>query len=205
MQNGRCKMHGGKSLTGIASPVLASGRYSKNLPTRMMGRYAESRQESDQLALREDIALIDARLEDMLAKVDTGESGETWKALQESVHAFDAAERKANYATTPDTRDRWKTEREEAMRTIIVLCQEGMADYAAWNEIKSLLEQRRKVSETEQKRLVAMQQMITAEQAMLMQSQVLDIIRRNVTDRSTLAAIASDFRSLAVAGHGRPD
>ena len=200
MPNGRCRMHGGKTPLGIGLPQTTTGRYSKNLPTRLMATYKDRLQDANILALNDDLALLDSRLEDVLAKVDTGETGETWAALLDAVHEFEKAERGATLTDNAEKRAEWTHDREEAMRTIIVLCQAGMADYAAWNEIKSLLEQRRKAVETETKRRVLMQQLMTAEQATLMQSAVLDIIKRNVTDRPTLAAIAADFGRLAASG-----
>lgn len=193
-------MHGGKSLSGIAHPTLTTGRYSKNLPTRLMATYKERLADTNILALNDDLALLDARLEDVLAKVDTGETGETWAALLSAVHEFEEAERAARSTDNAVKRAEWTHDREEAMRTIIVLCQAGMADYTAWNEVKHILEQRRKSVETETRRRVLMQQLMTAEQATLMQAAVLDIIKRNVSDRPTLAAIAADFGRLAVSG-----
>ena len=197
-------MHGGKSLSGMASPSLVSGRYSKHLPTRLMEKYQAARQDSELLALRDDIALLDARLEDLLAKVDTGETGETWKALLETVHEFEKIERALASCDNEKKKAGFKAGREEAIRTIIVLCQEGMADYAAWNAVRGVLEQRRKTSETEQKRLVSMQQMITAEQAMLRDARIQSAILRHVTDPAALRALAAEFRSLALDSPGRP-
>ena len=193
-------MHRGKAVSGIAHPNMTTGRYSKNLPTRLMATYNDRLTDANILALNDDLALLDARLEDVLAKVDTGETGETWRALLDAVQEFDKAERAAQFCTSETKKAEYKADREESMRTIIVLCQAGMADYTAWNEVKAILEQRRKAVETETKRRVLMQQLMTAEQATLMQSAVLDIIKRNVTDRSTLAAIAADFGRLAVSG-----
>ena len=189
-------MHGGTQPTGIASSNTIHGRYSKNLPTRLMERYSASLADNNQLALSDDLALLDSRLEDVLGKVDTGESGETWKALQDAVTEFDKAERGANNTDNERKQAEYKFDREEAMRTIIVLVQAGMSDYAAWGEVKSLLEQRRKMAETETKRRVSMQQMITANEALLLQSALLDIIRRNVTDRDTLSIISRDIAAL---------
>lgn len=39
MPNGRCRMHGGKALAGIAWPSFKDGRHSKYLPAGLMGRY----------------------------------------------------------------------------------------------------------------------------------------------------------------------
>lgn len=163
----------------------------------MSVRYSESLSDPDLISTRSDIALMDARLEDLLAKVDTGESGETWQALQEAVHEFDKAERLANACSEGRNQDKWLAEREEAMRTIIVLVQAGMSDYAAWSDIKHTLEQRRKLAETEQKRLVAMQQMISSDQAMTLVAALLASVKSHVTDRAALQAISSDVVRLA--------
>lgn len=37
MANGRCRMHGGLSLRGLASPRYKHGRYSKDLIARLAG------------------------------------------------------------------------------------------------------------------------------------------------------------------------
>src|SRR6187399_1656871 len=81
MPNGRCHLHGGKSLGGVASPSFTTGKYSKYLPTRMLDRYHEAAEDHELIALREDVALLDARIADMLQRVDTGESGEIWASL----------------------------------------------------------------------------------------------------------------------------
>jgi hypothetical protein len=144
------------------------------------------------------IALTDARLFDVLSRVDTGECGETWKSLYEAVQAFNECERKANNSPTPDKAAPYMLERNEQMDTILGLVQEGMADYAAWREVKDLIELRRKLCETEQKRLIAAQQMITNDQAMVLMASLQAIIHRNVTDRDTLSRIANEFAALAV-------
>jgi len=41
MDNGRCRMHGGKSLKGVESPIYEHGRYSKYAPTSLQDKIAE--------------------------------------------------------------------------------------------------------------------------------------------------------------------
>lgn len=64
------------------------------------------------------------------------------------------------------------------------------------DRLQQLIEQRRRLVETERKRLVDLQQMMTAEQAMLFLSAVVDIVRRHVSDRNVLAAITADVDRL---------
>lgn len=65
-----------------------------------------------------------------------------------------------------------------------------------FNRLITLTENRRKLVETEQKRRVAMQNMITAEGAAAMIAALLDSVKRHVSDTRALAAIAADIDRL---------
>lgn len=188
LPNGRCHYHGGKSLIGIASPTYRTGRYSKFLPTRLAARYEETRQDAALLELREEIGLVDARLADLLSRVDTGESGELWQRLMRARVELLAC-RKAN--DTPG--------QIIALGLILDLIGQGHADYRAWAEVGAVLEQRRKLVESERKRLVEMQQMISSERAMALLGAVVNIIKEHVDDRAILAAISSGINNLIIA------
>lgn len=183
MLNGRCKLHGGASLVGIASPTLKTGRYSKHLPARLMGRYEEAVSDSELLALREDIALLDARLADLLSRVDSGEARVLWQAVEDAWKAY--------------RRKRGGPQERDAFVALDQAISDGVNDYEAWGEIHAVIEQRRKLTESERKRLIEMRQMVTAEQAMLFVSALQDSIRRHVTDRTTLTLIAQDMAAIA--------
>lgn len=183
-----CYHHGGRTPRGLALPQTTHGRYSKSMPTRLLAEFEQAKRDPELLSLRENIALIDARLSELLGRADTGESGENWKSLGETMHAL--------------RRARDEEERAQAIDAIEALVQAGQSDYAAWRGILDLHEQRRKCTESEQKRLVAMQQMMSGEQATLLIGQILHIIKRNVTDRTVLAAVARDIDLLAVARPG---
>lgn len=178
MTNGRCRLHGGKSLAGVASPTFVTGRYSKHLPARLADQYLASRNDPELLALRDEVAIVDSRLNDLLGRVDTGESGALWKQARKLL---------SDYRTTGE---------ESHLYALGLTINEALDDYAAWQEIQLLLEQRRKLVETERKRLVDMQQMITAERAMLLIAAISDTIRRHVSDRNVLAAINADLGAL---------
>lgn len=183
LPNGRCNLHGGKSLAGIASPSFRTGRYSKHLPERLTARYHEAASDPDLLALREDIALIDARLADLLGRVDRGEPGALWQAVSDAWDTF--------------RRKRGGTQEQDAFMALAQAIEDGMTDFEAWAEIHTILEQRRKLVESERKRLVEMRQMVTVEQAMTFVAAIQESVRRHVTDRETLALIASDMAALA--------
>lgn len=180
-----CSKHGGKTPKGVASPHLKHGRYSKYIPGRLMERYNEAVSDTELLALREDIGLLDARLSDVLQRVDTGESGAIWKELNEWSDELAIARK---------TKD--QVAMAEALNGMLDCVKRGKSDYQAWNEVKSLLDQRRKLVESERKRLIEMQQFVSSEQAMILVTALIDSVRRNVTDKQALSAISAEFARL---------
>ena len=185
MPNGRCRMHGGKSLRGIAHPQFKDGRYSKDMPVRLLERYQAAIDDPELLNMRHEIALLQSRLSDLLTRVDTGESKSLWEKAKELAVDIQKAIYNENYGA--------------AIISATLLDHtigSGLTDFEAWEQIQSIVEQIRKLSESEQKRLVAAQQMITSEQAMTFVAAIVDSVRRHVTDRNVLNAIQMDIASL---------
>lgn len=183
MPNGRCRMHGGSVPNGIALPQFTTGRYSRYLPERLLERYHEAAEDPRLLELQHDIALIDSRLAELLGRIDTGESGRRWRVVQELAHAYRQALRDGSGD-------------EEALNELLGAIMAGVRDEAAWADIHGAVEQRRKLVESERKRLVETQQTITVEKAMLIIGGLTDIIRRHVTDPAQRAAIAAELSQL---------
>jgi hypothetical protein len=67
----------------------------------------------------------------------------------------------------------------------------------SWSEIRSLVDQTVRLTESERRRLVQMQQMITAEQAQALMNQVYTIIKEHVHDEATLRAIGTGLQGAA--------
>lgn len=184
MANGRCDMHGGKSLSGIAAPAFKHGRYSKHLPARMAERYQASLDDPDALNLRQDVALVDARLNDLLSQVDTGESGRRWGLLKDAADAYQDA-------STPD-------DQKTALRRMLGLIQAGFSDHLAWQDIGQALEQRRKLVDTEAKRLNQNRLTISVERGLVLMGAMVQIVRNHVKDPHVLGAIADEFEQLTI-------
>lgn len=72
--NGRCRMHGGATPAGLASPHFRTGRWSKHLPAKSLGRGFEAAYNDRTLMqLRQDAALVDALLTSVTGNLkDTG-------------------------------------------------------------------------------------------------------------------------------------
>lgn len=180
-----CTVHGGLTPGGIASPNFKTGRYSKYLPDRLSSRYEQAVNDPQLLELNHEIALMDSRLSDLLARIDTGETGQLWSDVT-----------KAWVELTEAIRRQDKVKQQKTAVQLDALIKKGNDDYQAWNEIQDTIEQRRRLVESERKRLVEAQQYVTAVQAMTLIGNVLAIIKDNVTDRQTLQAISTGINQL---------
>ncbi len=185
MPNGRCRLHGGKTPVGFAHPSTQHGRYSKYLPTRLSARYQEALRDPALLELMQDIALLDMRLGDVLQRMETGDTTMRWQSLQDVRLEAIAASKRDD-----------KARASRAINTILEMIGAWHDESGAWDEIGGLLEQRRKLVESERKRLVEMQQTMTVEKAMLLAGAILGIIKAHVHDRDTLHAISTDIQRL---------
>ena len=65
-----CLAHGGKTPRGVASPHFKTGRYSRSLSGQLLNAYEIAQQDPQLLSLREDIALTDATVAQLLQQLD---------------------------------------------------------------------------------------------------------------------------------------
>lgn len=178
-------MHNGKAASGIASTQFKHGRYSKYIPDRLADRYHEAANDPEILELKNEIALVDARLADLLSRVDSGEARTLWdkarKATDKMLRAFESNDLGSMHVGILEL-DR--------------LIGSGLADHDAWYEIHAVLDQRRKLAESERKRLVEADQMVKADKALTLATALLMAVKENVADRSVLSNIQASFNKL---------
>lgn len=185
MPNGRCYKHGGATPSGAASPQFKTGRYSRVLPTRLLERYQEAVADPKRLEMEEEIGLLDARLADLLKRVDTGESGALWLKLRETWQTYRAAlgvgDAEAQAACIGDIDS--------------VLNRAGN-DYAAWGEVRKVIQERRGLVESERKRQIEMRQLVSLDQFMVLVTAIGEAVRAHISDPTILAAIDANVRQL---------
>jgi len=188
----KCRMHGGSSLAGVASPRFKTGRYSRHLPTRLAARYAEALSDPELLGLRDEIALTQVRQVELLEQLDSGLSLARWRAAQSAY---------GDLMVAMHTRD------SAGLQQAMIALEDAFGirvtdDDAVWEREIELSEHRRRLVESEHRRLAAMQQMISAEQGMALIARLTDTVRKHVDDPSILAAIAAELRAIVNAGAG---
>jgi hypothetical protein len=79
------------------------------------------------------------------------------------------------------------------VRITELLRQGDLGESTLWTEITELLEQRRKLVDSESRRLLQQQETLTSSEAYLIFNALVSVIKEHVADRETLAKIQADF------------
>lgn len=191
----RCRLHGGMTPVGKDSPHWKTGRYSKHLPQNLLERYRESASDPDLLAMRDEIALLDARITELLGQLNSGGGIEDWSNIRDTWEMFlELQDRAATAGIEQRELDRIQRSMGETIRNMTRIIRMGHRNISLWHEIQRVMEDRRRIVTTESKRLSDMHQMITAEQATGMVLRLIDVVKTRVTDKEILGQIASDLR-----------
>lgn len=183
-----CYHHGGKSVSGTALPQFKTGRYSKYLPERLLERYQASLDDENTLELREEVALIDSRLADVLERADTGESRRLWSDLQSTYRELQQAEAAGN-----------KQDAKGLLFRIGQIIGDGARDSDAWEEVRSLIRDRQRLVESERKRLIEAERMIAVDQAVALLVRLLDAVQESGDERVYRTAVEAFVRITGIA------
>ncbi len=150
----------------------------------MLADYQAAESNTDILALRSEIALVEARLTDLLKRVDTGESGDTWISLGKVWSVLRGAVVAGN-----------KAKQNECFPVIQGLIETGRDDYIAWHEVGATLNQLRQLKESERKRLVEARQVVALDHVLVLLEMnvkaAVEAIRKH-TDNETARRIITD-------------
>jgi hypothetical protein len=173
MPNGRCRLHGGKSLAGIAHPGYKDGTYSKfpGLPISLKESFEIARNNPELLNLTDDIALMYSRFSQLIEKIDIEDAEQRWKDISEQMQLLkDARARKDGYAYS------------QAWASMEDLVKTGGKDFMVWNDIMKVTAHIQKAITQEQKRRMDMHALISTDQAVSFVSEILMAIREEVKD-----------------------
>lgn len=157
----------------------------------MMERYEAALDDPNLLSTRSDMAVLVARQEDLLKRVDSGEAGALWQQARDEWKAFTDALAVEDHAAS-----------RAAMASLTDVLARGVADYAAWHELTRVTEQIRKLRETERKLIEAHEATMTAEQLGLLITALTHSVRSHVKDPKVLDAIGRDLERLIAQPRG---
>jgi len=191
MANGRCKMHGGKTPRGIASPNLKTGMYSKDLPSRLLSRVEAVLHDPALLSVRNDIALMQAEIGDRLSRIKQGEAEPDFEQI------LGMAER--------ISRDwqKWDWTRMNAELASLKEAIGGeIAQDRAMREVRDLIQEKARLIAQENRLLESRDHSMPIEQVMLLIRALTTAMRRTIRDPDLLTAVDAEFRRITSNGEG---
>jgi hypothetical protein len=161
-----CRLHGGMAAVGTANGAYKTGKYSKYFPEQLREKYHEFLRDPDLTTNRQEIAALEVRLSQLIEHVEEDMSQRTWAAWRRLWNQFILAVRSGDglkQAELVGVMDEFMSSRTQQDR--------------AWNDIERMSETRRKLADSEQKRLVQMQQVLTIEQAMMLMASLISAVK----------------------------
>lgn len=186
MANGRCRMHGGKLPGGIAAGRFKDGRYSKYIPNRLMDRFETALLDPAMLEQRHEIALMEIRINDLLQQIGTGTVPDFYRKLAKLWNEF------RTYAGNPKAKDK----AQETLNELDVLIMGSVDEQAIWEQIEQAIETKRKITESERKRIIEAQEFVTLQEAMNLTHALVQSINKHIKDDRVKQLIQSDIRSI---------
>ena len=185
----RCRLHGGASPLGVASPHFRHGRYSKAMPRGLGKKFEEAGRDPFLLSHVPELKLLDVKLSELVTELgqaagpqSTTELQKTWKEFQ----VANVAEDEARVAT--------------CVSTIDEILQGAISTADLWEQILGYIEARRKLLDSESKRLKDQHQTMGPDQLLAIIKFIVDVIRQALrkyvddnTGRKILAAITNDL------------
>jgi hypothetical protein len=185
----RCKMHGGTSLRGPASPAFKEGGYAVDLPTHLAEMYQELADDPDWLSSKREIHLLGTRLRELNKRLTTGDGGSIFSKLAEIAGDYRAAKEAEDMEAAFAAAERMADAAEE-----------GSEYEATWKEIQSAVDGISRVRDREVKRLVAQEQILTADQSGVLVAALVAAVRAEVKDKETLGRLGLRLQSILTAG-----
>jgi hypothetical protein len=196
MANGKCRIHGGASLRGPASPRFTTGAHSKSfacqLPHDLRKRFEEAIADPELLSLRKFVALYEARLGQAIDRYSQLDPAGYRTDLQEKWAAFESAN-----ALRPDTDEGRQAKAAAVGDALLAIKQaigQGGDEAEAWSAVEDAVQRRIAATNAEQHRLIAMNQMLSVDQAMELLYTIDGVLRKWLKDDPrTLSLIAGDL------------
>lgn len=190
----RCSKHGGKTPIGPESPHFKHGATSKYLPRGIRADYESAFNDPRLLSLKQDIATVDARLSQIFRAIDSKETPEfieltqaSGESILEALTIYKQAALKSRNSKDEGIKMQAAVEMGQALTRIEEMAQalldqanNSQESAALWKESYSLIEQRRKLVDSESRLQLELRQTITKERALILFGAIVEQFRLTV-------------------------
>lgn len=174
-----CASHGAKggrpATTGEDTKI---GRLIRSVPPEVLAHFESSLGNPDQLALKEHIALLDARMNQILEHISVLGKPKSWQRAWQLIEKM---------RTQTDPKALGVT-----MEELVSLVQDGLEQSAAWDEFLQIVGERRKLTEAETRRRLAAENVMTRQEAQAFTVVLLHAVRKHVPNAAQQQAVFRD-------------
>lgn len=171
-ENGRCKHHGGASLTGASHSRFKTGQYSSYMPERLMEKYYNVIEDEDLISVKSDIAVITARIAELLQESDKTIGKVDFEELLFVYNKWQSLASAGQKEKASVERIRFES-----------LLGNVQKDLSIWTEIQNALELKRRLSDTERRRMTDLSLFIPVDKVMNMFAAVANIVKQRVEEK----------------------
>lgn len=192
----RCRMHGGNSPAGPAAANWRDGKRSKYvdaLPRHYREAYLRAVNSQDLTRLTDQLALMEARETELLKRLSPESSTALWHRAQKALNDIS----KAMELPAGEERDVALRLAQEALVSSV---RQGVATEETWRQLVEVLETRRRLADTERRRVESLKSYMTIEQAVTLAGAMVGIVKAHVTDRMALSEIVRGIQQLLPSG-----
>ena len=165
----RCRLHGGRSLAGVASGAFKHGRYSRYLPKGLRKQYEQTKHDPQLLSHEPDLRLMDVRLQNLLNELGKSDPRKAIETIKASWGLFQRSR------TVPGMNPAEYLDKVGEA----ILAHQNQAN-EIWDSIERVTEQRRKLLESETRRIQQNANSMSGEQILALIEYIVDVLRESV-------------------------
>ncbi len=179
-----CRLHSGGT-TAIGGRLYTSPRYRGFLPEKLADLYEEALKRPDLLEMQSHIAVLDAKMQSVFSEMGSL-NVPSWEHLRIEIERLNDPELGPS-----------------AKANLLEYAKNGTDYDSKWNQVHVIMEQQRKLVDTEVRRQKELNLMIPVDRVMVLMASVGDIIKRHVQDPIMLAKIKREMGMLMHATAGQ--
>lgn len=200
----RCPRHGGKSLSGPEHHWFKNGKYSQVLRRDLLFDYVASLESETLYSQDDELAIYDARLKQLQRQINKSRE---WDLMLHDLQTLSSelwiVVNQAQEEESEGLDDETKARLRDIQASLNQMMLEIVQEKRQWEEFYFVTEARRKLIESERKRELDSQRMMTEQQAQVLLSVLINAVRKHVPEPHVRDAIAAELVQLSARPTGR--
>lgn len=199
--NGRCKKHGGKTPSGPAHHSFRTGEWSKYLTKTSAADLLAAVTDPDYLALKDEMAMNALETINLVKQFQQGTDQKTWEKIDRLATELEKllfSQEVGAFLTAMGGEGSSLTRMGNISEELVKLIKQGRDENRIFKEIGEATERRRKLVETETKRMMMEKNNMPADQVLHLFKSMVDLVKRIwAHDPHNLRAFAGELDSLS--------